>query len=483
MIGLTESPRSLDKAVKEQTGRLTPAPSGTRWIWFLSRSWWITLLLLATGIGWLFLGRWGFAHAGVAWWNDAGEARSYLETLLQVQAGLLALPVALILFALEAIRASGVGISLRGFTREGLFIPMVAVGLAGILTGVTSLLVPSVDGRLEWDAVWVTAFLALFALLFVPVLRQAIRSNDPTELHSKRMTYLRELITETAARSATQAAGFVLLEGWCTGRRISFQPFAASGDLSASASVTATSAGRIRDMNLRRLGRLLADSEQSCMHVYLGKEVRISDPLFTIYGLTESKARRARRALRFDSISGGDPVDALLAELHTEGLDAIRRYRPGQYRQVEDAYGEVVDMVRTTQLKSSGSFPSPMELRLEGSDPVTLIARYLYEEFQLIVDRAALEIGRFASFAPVSAAIRAIEWGTHLTIEPMLELAAAEYEVARSAAQDEGSLRLDEKLVQSLSELPYLARCQRRNADHRSISCFLLFAAVVESLL
>lgn len=449
----TVSPRSLDRAARRKIGRVTPPPAGIRWLRALGRSWWITLLLLAVGIGGLFLGRWGFAHFGVAWWSEVGAARSYVETLLQVQAGLLALPVALILFALEAIRASGVGISLREFTREGSFILMVALGLAGIVTGAASLLVPSSDGRLEWDSAWVTAFLAFFALLFAPVLRNAIRSNDPAALRSMRMRRLRGLIAGVAATNATQAAGFAFLERWCTGRGISFQPFAAQRDVSTSGSVTAPSAGRIRDINLRRLAGLLEGREQSSVHVYLGKEVRESDPVFTINGLTESLARKTRRALKYGPIATGDPVDALLAELHTEGLDAIRRNRPSQYRQVEDAYREVVDMVRTAQLQSPGSFPSSIELRLEGPDLINVVARYLYEEFQLIVDGAASEIGRFASFAPVSNAIRAIEARTHLTIEPMLELAAAEYEVARSGAQRERSLRLDEKLVLHFNEL------------------------------
>jgi hypothetical protein len=120
------------------------------------------------------------------------EAAQFLRTLWQVEASVLALSIAVIIFAFQAVSASRHNIKLYEFAEDVHLFPVFYVGVVGLIVDGLVLLgfgngAPA-GGAASWAVVVSGSTFPLLALLFT----RTVRALDPDELHRRRLARIRE---------------------------------------------------------------------------------------------------------------------------------------------------------------------------------------------------------------------------------------------------------------------------------------------------
>jgi hypothetical protein len=182
-------PGSLSRYAVREKVKLALAPRSQRLLHQSSAT--LRLLFLGEIASLFTLGALSLGVAFLPWGvslrplRDEETARTYLQVLWQVEAAMLALSLAVIIFVFQAVYASRLRGSLRSFAEAvGLF-PIIYVGVTGLaLTGMVLL----GGGRAApggwaatWAIVWAAGTLALLASLFV----RTLRAIDPRQLHKR----------------------------------------------------------------------------------------------------------------------------------------------------------------------------------------------------------------------------------------------------------------------------------------------------------
>lgn len=276
---------------------------------------------------------------------SATESRAFLQVLWQVEAATVALTITIVLFVFQVF-SSRTASSVHDFAEETGLFPIFHVGVSAIaLTGLVSLGYGhgGVDG---WAATWATTWsgigLVLVAVLFVT----ALRAIDVTDLRARRIERARHQVDGVVDRVILERIAHHLLTEECERAHIEMGWLGDERDGRVPLHVGRT--GRVHDVNLRVLRTAGREARATQLlpprlTVKLGDPVGHSTPWLAAQPVLLAIRPSITRVLTVRNERGTDDrLRQTLEELHEEALAAITTPAPVRYRDIVDAYTDIV---------------------------------------------------------------------------------------------------------------------------------------------
>lgn len=261
--------------------------------------------------------------------SDGPATRSLLVSIWQVQAAVLALVVAAVLFAFESAIRQRPSTPLHEYAARAGLAQFIYLGAAGLL---------SVGGLLMWSphdppvaAAAVALMVSAGGLASVPLLAsRAMRVIGPDWFREARLRDIRDSVDEYVRQQALQLGGYKVLQETRPDIEVGLRYL-----LSERISVeVAETDGEVYDLRLDRLDALRRANALR-VTAALGERVRQSDRLIDVSGVAPSTGRRC---VRIVPPRRRREVVAQTALLFEEGMTAIRSGSPAAIEEVTDAY-------------------------------------------------------------------------------------------------------------------------------------------------
>lgn len=234
------------------------------------------------------------------------EAAEFLRTLWQVEASVLALSIAVIIFAFQAVSASRHNIKLYEFAEDVHLFPIFYIGLVGLIVNGLVLLgfgngAPR-GGAALWAVVVSGSTFPLLAWLFT----RTIRALDPDELHRGRLARIREEVDRAAEQEILERFAQAVLKQRCNEAGIELRLFLAGSPPVGSIEIASPLSGHVRDINLRKFKSLteggLSDVK---LLVYVGAMVAEGQTIIVLPpSATKQTVRAARQVVRIEEDQG-----------------------------------------------------------------------------------------------------------------------------------------------------------------------------------
>jgi hypothetical protein len=278
--------------------------------------------------------------------NSVTDARQFLQTLWQVEAAALALSLAIVIFAFQAIYATRLRGSLRQFAEETGLFPIFYVGASSLALDAEVLLGGGHDAPAGWAATWAViwggANLVLLALLFVLTLRAV----EPAALRQGRVKRARREARDAAEEIILERLAARLAEGECQRIGLGFSPMLAPRPSATAVPLQPRRAGRVVDVRMRRLRHSAAtaaflEMARPVLTTTIGEAVAARSTLMWLEPLLLRQVPRLAHSFRIGRVLRAGLRDSI-EQLHEEALEAIRAGAPGRYRDVAHVYREML---------------------------------------------------------------------------------------------------------------------------------------------
>ena len=284
-------------------------------------------------------------RGGVAALESESDSRQFLEALWQVEAAALALSLAIVIFAFQAVYTVRLRGSLHQFAEDTLLFPIFYVGASALALDAVVLLGLGHDAPAGWAATWCAVWggvnLVLLAVLFV----RTLKAVEPTALRDGRISRARREGRQIAEETIVERLAFHLLNSECESLGLDLSPFLPSQSRTAVA-IYPRRPGRVVDIRLRRLRRLARYSTRfqlapPVVVATIGAAVGGSKALLWLDPVLPRLVPRLARSFRIGRVARARLYESI-DQLHEEGLDAIRAGAPARYRDVALAYQEML---------------------------------------------------------------------------------------------------------------------------------------------
>jgi len=364
--------------------------------------------------------------------GNSQSARNLLRDLWQVEAAVLVLSMAVILFAFQAVASTRSGASVREFAEDSWLLQILYLGFLGLLiTGLVLLGVGhgGVDG---WPGTW-AALISFGGLFSVPLLfARAIRSVDPTSLHRHRLERFLRAIRHSVETDRLDLAALRVLQVRSKESGLEYNLYNLAGLLRNWHVIKPKRAGIVNDLNLCRFKAITQRSTAEATATYAPRiSVRLGQAVSSdsvVLMLAPSSTRRALRAGRKLVRVRRPPARNRLAQaverLHGEAIGAITQSDLNGYRLIADAYFVTI----TAFPKAWAVFgmrlsPALMqELYPIGFSSIDQMKRNLYEQIRASAASGNRELADLAIDIPHRVATSAVEQGSDFVFNSMLDL-------------------------------------------------------------
>jgi hypothetical protein len=302
--------------------------------------------------------------------------------------------------------------------------------------------------------------LPLVALVF----SGTIRALDPDRLHDRRVRRLREEVERAVEREIFERIALSLMEERCRQAGARLRLVSAGPAPEGTLAVRATRDGRVRDVDLARLGSLcptgrVAELSEGAgaspagpeLRVRLGEEVRrgqvvlvLPSPAGMVRSLTSSVEKRiekkARRVIKLERAVGTDALARASERLHEEALAVIRSGSPSRYEDVLEAYEEALFAFPDAWQRYGQRFDSDTAGGLHplGLGQTDAFLTNLAIELDEAARNGVRDVAFRAAYAPARLARRAYPPDATALLEKALRLLNVVYHAAaaRSSAGD-----------------------------------------------
>lgn len=354
-------------------------------------------------------------------------ARSVITTWVTVVGAILALAMAVVVFAAQAFVGSRLGQyggSLQDFAVSTGLLWILNGGVVALFAGGTALLGWGFGAPGGWSGTVAVIWGAWFVFSVPMVFWQVVGSVESRKLREWRLRHVREMSRSAAWKNALSYLAEQRIEEKCHERSIERPLFAWSRIPDERVLCAAPADGQVTDISLRRIGELADSAEPNAtlsLHVRVGDAVRRGEPLVTsdVPVLSTSNVRLVMvtepepdRAVEF--------VDAL----HSEALDAIRSGQPSWYQSIVDTYAELL-LGPAREMQRFG-LPPDVGLRshrgIFTKTPLDRVARNLYEELVEAVVGTGREVAFEAMYLPKRLAQEAAGLGAYELFANMVGL-------------------------------------------------------------
>jgi hypothetical protein len=309
--------------------------------------------LFLIGIAGLFLP----TEIPLYWWSPKlnlfsfeEDAEGFITALWQVQGAVLALSIAVIIFAFQTVPSSRYGIKLYEFAEDTRLFPVFNWGIVGLLVDGLVLLgfgrgAPAGSAG-SWAVVVSMSSFVTVAWLFW----RTVAALDPDRLHSRRLERLRKEVSEAVEQSIFERIAWDVLKDLCDRAGIGLRPFDSSPPSHDVPVVSAHRSGKVRDINLRLLKTLSNDARAGGgetvsmeLRAYVGMRVTQGRRILVLLTNTsEVRMRTAQRVVQIEEEARSGALAQAVERLHDEALETIRRGSPTRYEDVLDAYEEAL---------------------------------------------------------------------------------------------------------------------------------------------
>jgi hypothetical protein len=225
------------------------------------------------------------------------EAEEFLRTLWQVEASVLALSIAVIIFAFQAISSPESGLELYEFAEDTHLFPIFYLGIVGLILDGYVLLGFGSGAPGGGAALVATCVSGLAFPLLAWVFAGTIGALAPEQLQRRRIKRFRRAARSAVEQEVFERIALNLLEQKCEQMAIDFQPLYAGSPTPGSHEVTAPTGGSVRDINLRRL-RFLAYLVRRGGQARVSLQMRVGSRVFegrTVIVLPPHAGKLARR--------------------------------------------------------------------------------------------------------------------------------------------------------------------------------------------
>src|SRR6266545_759165 len=412
----------------------------------------------ATSSSWLFLWVTG-ASVGLLWaapadWTVSAlskdaDARSFLQTLWQVDAAAIGLSVAIVLFAFELVWSTRYRGTLRRFAREIGLIYVLALGLAALFTIGADLLGLGAGAPGGWAATWATASSGM-ALASLPVLLlRAVAATDPERLHERNLQQVRELTVAATQRDIFRRLALGILKEEANSAGVDVQAFWFGDAPPGARYIYPPKAGTVADIRLRRARRIgsgVAGSQAGAVPAVLaelGTYVGPDTPIAIVpTGAGKGKERAARGYVKISEKRARDPLRRAIEKLHEAALEAVHSGLPVTYEDITDEYVEVLTALPTAWKRYGVDFEGGAAGgALFELTPLDLLVDNLWEELREATQGTSREVASTAFFLPYRVAFTAVGLNAGTLLTKMFALYVQLYPIVRTA-QDPDIRRL-----------------------------------------
>lgn len=344
--------------------------------------------------------------------ESATKAEEFIKVLWQVEASVLALSIAVIIFAFQSVPSSRYGITLHEFARDTRLFPFSYWGVVGLLVDLLVLLGIGNGAPAGGAGSW-AVFVSGSSLLFVAVVFSGtVRALDPDRLHSRRLERLRKAVDWAVEREILERISYNLLHQRCEKAGIRLAPVSLSSLPMDAIQVTAPRTGQVRDIDLKKLEALTTgvDVEASKptgfeLHAYLRMKVLQGQTIVVIPSSASNEIKeKARSIVRLEDESSADALAEAAERLHEEALAAIRGGSSARYADVLDAY-EAALFAFPEAWQRYGQRFDPQAA--QGSNPLGLgQTQKFLRNLTIELDEAAVSDARDVAFAVAYAPSR-----------------------------------------------------------------------------
>ena len=298
--------RSAELVLAQMRGQRRWSPAlrrGWRWLRRKAQSRWCLPLIPALVVAPIFL---PLSYAAPQLDEDSA-ARSFLQALWQVEATVIALSVAVIIFAAETFGASrGIGgFSLREFVRETRLLFVFWLGLGGLAAIGLTLAGLGEGAPSGWAATWSAVLGTVTAAAIAYLLDRTLTVSDVDRQLEIQLAQTKRLIAADTERRILERVALVHLDVWCRAHAAELNVVLARGPGANETAIPAPVAGTVFDVRLRRLARILARQPEATpdsparLQVRLGSPVAVGNPLLVVPALLKSgRIRRYRRCFK-----------------------------------------------------------------------------------------------------------------------------------------------------------------------------------------
>lgn len=223
---------------------------------------------------------WSPLHAEIPALSDAKDAGAFLATIWTVEASILALSIAVIVFALQLFVSSAPGVgSLAEVARDSRLLWFIHLGIGGLLVDGLVLLHVGPDAPAKWPATWA----AVVSMVSIPGLGAAVtmslRAVDPGTLHQRRLARLVDRVNASVRDQMLERLATAHLDLWASTAHANVDLLL--GNVPEGwITVDAPRTGSIADINLSRLaslktlGQLGPNQFRVLLHVNIRSRVR-----------------------------------------------------------------------------------------------------------------------------------------------------------------------------------------------------------------
>jgi hypothetical protein len=339
----------------------------------------------AVGIAALFLPEWFSFDAITA----PVDAKDFLSTLWQVEAGTVALSLSVILVAFETIWRRRFRGTVRGFADEVLLLYALSFAFASLIVIGCTLLGWGTGAPGGWAATWAT-ILSAVALSAVPVvLVLTLVLMNPATLHKRRLDQIRAEVRDAVDEEAFERLAYgALKETLKNAPGLKLTPVLEWEDRGDRLSITAPRTGIVRDIRLGRLLRIarkLSKDDRAAVSIgtrlstYVTRDVEL--------GRMTPKANRwqkwrIRSAFKVDPNANAIRLLDVISQLHQEALRALRDVEPSTYEDVSELWVELLLALPEAWARYGNAFDETVagSFGRFGLGPVDTVSRDLYIE-------------------------------------------------------------------------------------------------------
>lgn len=230
------------------------------------------------------------------------EAAEFLRTLWQVEASVLALSIAVIIFAFQAVSASRHNIKLYEFAEDVHLFPIFYIGLVGLIVNGLVLLGFGNGAPRGGAALWVTVVSGAAFPLLAWLFTRTIRALDPDELHRGRLARIREEVDRAVEQEIFKRFAQAILEHRCNEAGIELRLFLSGSPPADSIEIVAPGSGHVRDINVKKL-KSLTEGGLSGVKLLVNVGVTVAEGQTILVlppSTTKKMARRAQQMVHVE---------------------------------------------------------------------------------------------------------------------------------------------------------------------------------------
>jgi hypothetical protein len=420
----------------------------------------------ALAIAILFLPNW----VSISAIRQPADARSFLSTLWQVEAGTIALSLSLILVAFETIWRGRFRGSTRRFADEVLLLYAVSLAFSSLIVIGCTLLGLGTAAPGGWAATW-SVLLSAGAFAVVPiVLVRTLMLMNPATAHQRRIQQVRREVHDAVDAEVFERLAFATLKNATESTPgLDLAPMLSASMPEGHRGIRARVSGSITDIDIGRLRRIAkrrsrrsAGSAVLTICVHVGEYVRRGDTLaFATDDLKHLIRRQIGRAFTISTDESRSRLYDVIGHIHEEALRAIRDVQPSTYDDIAELWTELLAGFPEAWQGYSHPYDEGAagEFSRFGVGPVDAVARSLFAEAREAT-RSMPDIAAAAFGVPDIVIYRTADQDAPALLLRMLALYVELYPVAAAVADE----TLRDRLLHLVLELPAQ---QGRRIEHQ----------------